>query len=163
QTAARPFEIIVTPLCKRARCGLRTTRPSNWLGLFLSVTTSGDVSPIINAMNETPHEAGRAMPSHARALQSFSRKLAALLLFRESLRWATAWFFVWGVVVIAARISGVPNQTWMLLGMFGAVLPMAAASALEWRRLPKFAGVRATYDHLNECGGMLMAEEAADM
>jgi len=84
-------------------------------------------------------------------------------MFRQSLRWAAAWFFVWGVVVLAARISGAPNAGWMPLGLLGALVPMAIASSVEWRRLPKLARVRAAYDNLNACGGLLMAEEAADM
>ena len=46
------------------------------------------------------------MKSHAQALQAFARKMALLLMLRGAVRWMTVWFFVWGVVVLAARISG---------------------------------------------------------
>lgn len=114
-------------------------------------------------MQDARHEFGRTKPSHARALQIFSLRLALLLMFREALRWAAAWFFLWGVVILAARIAGVPNQPWMPLGLLGALAPMLIVAALMRRKLPQPAGLRAAYDNLNQCGGLLMAEEAADM
>ena len=103
------------------------------------------------------------MPSHTQALKSFSLRLSLLLMFREAVRWAAAWLFLWGVVVLATRISGVPSQLWMQLGLLGALVPMAIVAFLAWRRAPKLHHVRATYDQVNHCGGVLMAEEVADM
>ena len=103
------------------------------------------------------------MSSHAQALKSFARKLALLLMVRNAVRWATVWFFVWGVFVLAARISGLLKGEWLLFGLLGFVLPAALAAMLAWRQRPAFARVRATYDRLNQCGGLVMAEEAADM
>lgn len=101
--------------------------------------------------------------SHAGALRAFARKLALLLMFREAVRWITAWFFVWGVIVLAARIAGLLNDRWLLMGLAGAV-PLAAAAGLrEYRRRSAFSHVRAAYDRINECGGVVMAEETADM
>jgi hypothetical protein len=34
---------------------------------------------------------------------------------------------------------------------------------VEWRRQPSFSDLRAEYDRLNACGGVIMSEEAADM
>ena len=47
------------------------------------------------------------MKSHVQMLQSFRRRLEFLLMFRGAVRWTTLWFFIWGVVVLAARISHV--------------------------------------------------------
>jgi hypothetical protein len=84
-------------------------------------------------------------------------------MLREALRWAAIWFFVWGIIVLAARISGVSNQLWMQLGLLGALVPMLVVAAIVWRKIPAQTKIRATYDQLNQCGGLLMAEEAADM
>ena len=83
-------------------------------------------------------------------------------MLRGAVQWATVWFFVWGVVVLAARISGVARGDWLLLGVAG-FLPLALLAILrEKQRLPAFAKVRADYDRLRACGGVIMAEEAAD-
>lgn len=101
--------------------------------------------------------------SHAGALRAFARKLALLLMFRGAVRWATAWFFIWGVVVLAARIAGLLDDRWLLIGLAGAA-PLAAVAALrEYRRRNAFSHVRAAYDRINQCGGVVMAEETADM
>jgi len=46
--------------------------------------------------------------SHPQALQAFVRKVRFLLLFREALRWVSAWLFLWGAIVLALRIAGQP-------------------------------------------------------
>ncbi len=103
------------------------------------------------------------MKSHAQMLQSFRRRLAFLLMFRGAVRWTALWFFVWGVVVLAARISHAARQEWLLAGSLGFI-PLAALAALrEHRRSVAFSKVRAAYDRFNRCGGVLMAEETADM
>lgn len=103
------------------------------------------------------------MNSHAHALNSFARKLSVFLMIRGAVRWATVWFFVWGVVVLVARVSGVSDADWLLFGILGAI-PLAVAAALwENRKRSSFIQVRAAYDGLNRCGGVVMAEEAAEM
>lgn len=103
------------------------------------------------------------MSPHSQTLRNFARKLSVLLMFRGAVRWTTLWFFVWGVVVLAARFAGVVGDTWLLAGLFG-FLPLAIfAAAREWRRRVAFPTVRAAYDGLNQCGGVIMAEETADM
>lgn len=103
------------------------------------------------------------MNSHAGALRTFAKKLALLLMVRGAVRWTTMWLFVWGVVVLAARFSGVLKGGWLLLGLLGCVPLALVAAWREWRRRESFSKLRATYDDLNRCGGVLMAEEAADM
>src|SRR5476651_1678287 len=97
--------------------------------------------------------------THAKALQSFARDLQWLLALRSGVQMATLWFFVWGVVVLALRIFGAQNTFWLALGLFGFV-PLVLISAIRVRRLkPEFAKIRANYDRLNSCGGVIMAEE----
>ncbi|MEY2465587.1 MAG: hypothetical protein QOD03_108 [Verrucomicrobiota bacterium] len=103
------------------------------------------------------------MSAHTQALHSFARKLSLLLMFRGAMRWTTVWFFIWGVVVLAARIAGGKNSDWLFWGTLGFI-PLAALAALrEWQRRASFSNVRASYDELNQCGGVVMSEEVADM
>lgn len=103
------------------------------------------------------------MNAHSKTLNSFARKLSALLMFREALRWATVWFFVWGVVVLAARFAHVLDFRALLLGLLGAIPLAGLAAAQQYRKRIAFAKVRAAYDGLNRCGGVVMAEETAEM
>jgi hypothetical protein len=103
------------------------------------------------------------MSAHAGALRSFAKKLALLLMVRGAVRWTTVWLFVWGVVVLAARFSGLLKGKWLAFGLLGCV-PLALLAALhEWRRREAFSKIRAAYDDLNRCGGVVMSEEIADM
>jgi len=84
------------------------------------------------------------MKSHARALHSFATRLTLLLTFRSALRWATAWFFFWGVIVLASRISGALGNKWLLAGTLGFI-PIALLAALrELRRRAAFSAGSST-------------------
>ena len=101
--------------------------------------------------------------SHAGALRSFARDLQWLLALRLGVQMATVWLFVWGVVVLALRIFGAQNTFWLALGLPG-VAPLAWLAA--WRAKKQraaFTTIRASYDRLNACGGIIMSEEAANM
>ena len=101
--------------------------------------------------------------SHSAALQSFARDLQWLLAARLGVQFATVWFFVWGVVVLALRIFGTQDTFWLALGLFG-IIPLILFSIIRARQLkPEFSKMRASYDRLNACGGVVMSEEAADM
>jgi hypothetical protein len=82
---------------------------------------------------------------------------------RLGVQMATVWLFAWGVVVLALRIFGTQNTFWLALGVFG-VAPLALLAA--WRAKKQraaFTKIRANYDRLNACGGVIMSEETADM
>lgn len=103
------------------------------------------------------------MSSHAGALKSFAKKLTLLLMVRGMVAWTTVWFFIWGVVVLAVRFSGLLKGKWLALGLLGCI-PIALIAAIrEWRRREPFSKMRAAYDDLNQCGGVIMAEEVTDM
>jgi hypothetical protein len=103
------------------------------------------------------------MKSHSDTLKAFARKLSLLLMFRGAVRYVAAWFFIWGVVIIAARFAHILDSRWLLLGLLGAI-PLAVAAAIrEYRKRSAFATVRAAYDGLNQCGGVIMASETAEM
>ncbi len=101
--------------------------------------------------------------THPEALRSFARRLGFLLMLRGLVRMLTVCFFVWGVVVLAARIAGVQNTGWLTLAGTGFVPLMIFAALQARRQQPAFAKIRADYDRANGCGGVMMSEEAADM
>jgi hypothetical protein len=99
---------------------------------------------------------------HASALQSFARNLQWLLTLRLAVQLATVWFFAWGVVVLALRIFGVQNIYWLSMGLL-AVAPLAlvASWGAKKQRAP-ITKIRASYDHINTCGGIIMSAEILD-
>jgi len=101
--------------------------------------------------------------SHPQALQAFAHRLNRVLLLRVVVQQMTVWFFVWGVLVLALKFLRVPHTEWFALGLFGFA-PIALIVALrERRQRPAFEKLRANYDRANACGGVIMAQEAADM
>ena len=101
--------------------------------------------------------------SHAKALQSFARDLQRLLALRLVVQITTVWFFLWGVVVLALRIFGAQDILWLSFGLFGSVpLAYLAWCRAKMQRAP-FTAIRASYDSLNACGGLIMSEEETDI
>lgn len=101
--------------------------------------------------------------SHPEALRAFAHKLNRLLILRVTVQMMTLWLFIWGVVALAMKISGVQRTEWLVPGLLGFV-PLAIAAAIrERRRQPAFEKIRANYDRMNACGGVIMSEETADM
>ncbi len=104
------------------------------------------------------------MPSsHPQALQAFAHKLNRLLLLRVVVQQMTVWFFIWGVFVLAMKFSRVPHTEWLAFGVFGFAPIAFVAGLRERRRRPAFEKIRANYDRLNACGGVIMSQETADM
>src|SRR5262245_8785865 len=103
------------------------------------------------------------MSSHTGALKSFANKLTLLLMIRGAVAWTTVWFFIWGVVVLAVRFSGLLKGKSLAYGLLGCIPLVLIVAIREWRRREAFSKIRAAYDDLNQCGGVIMAEEASDM
>jgi hypothetical protein len=100
--------------------------------------------------------------SHQDALKHFVARITRLLMLRRAVQWLTVWFFIWGAITLAVRMAGFNQTYWLALGIFFA-LPAILFAALRARReIPDFAKVRASYDQLNACGGVVMASEAAN-
>jgi hypothetical protein len=113
--------------------------------------------------DQSPRQETATDASHSHALQTFDRRLVRLLAARNAVQWMTLWFFVWGVVVLAVRIAGGKQTEWLGLGLFG-VVPLFIFAILRARRQkPEFTRIRASYDRVNACGGVMMSEETADM
>ena len=100
--------------------------------------------------------------THHDALKIFSARLARLLMVRRAVQWLTVWFFIWGAVILAARVSGFTQTHWLALGIFFALPAVIFAAIRARKEIPPFNKVRASYDQLNSCGGVVMANEAAE-
>ena len=101
--------------------------------------------------------------THPEALRAFAHKLNRLLLLRVTVHMMTVWFFIWGVFVLAMKFAEVQHTEWLAPGLLG-FLPIAIIAGIrEQRRQPAFDKIRANYDRLNACGGVMMAQETADM
>lgn len=101
--------------------------------------------------------------THPKALAAFAHQLDRLLLLRVAVQMMTLWFFAWGVVMLACKISGGHDLFWLPAGLLGFVPLVLVAVLRERRRRPAFDKLRANYDRYNVCGGIIMAQEAADM
>ena len=101
--------------------------------------------------------------SHPAALLAFNHMLSRLLFLRVTVQMMTLWFFILGVVVLAMKISGAAYTEWLALGLCGFAPIALAAGIYQSRRLPAFEKLRANYDRLNACGGVIMSQETADM
>ena len=100
---------------------------------------------------------------HAKTLRTFARRLKLLFLIRAAVKGATFWLFLWGVAVLIVRISWPHEPAWLVFGLLGIVPAGILAGWKARKELPAFVKVRANYDRLNSCGGLIMSEEAADM
>ncbi len=100
--------------------------------------------------------------THDDALNTFAARLARLLMVRRAVQWLTVWFFIWGAIVLAVRMAGFNQTYWLALGIFFALPAIILAAIRARKEIPAFAKVRASYDQLNACGGVLMAGETAD-
>ena len=100
--------------------------------------------------------------SHADALKIFTRRITRLLMLRRAVQWLTVWFFVWGAIVLAARVGGFTQTHWLALGVFFALPAILFAAIRARKEIPGFTKVRASYDQLNACGGIVMSAEAAE-
>ncbi len=126
--------------------------------------SSGHVNSAGQAETGNLGTGGAVMKStHPEALLAFVHKLNRLLLLRVAVQMITLWCFVWGVVALAMKISGLQHLAWLLPGILGFVPLVIVAALRERRRQPAFEKIRAHYDRLNACGGVIMAQETADM
>ena len=101
--------------------------------------------------------------THPEALGVLAQKLNRLLMLREAVRMMTVWLFIWGVVVLALKISGVRDSEWLAAGVFGFIPLVVLAGWRQRRNRPDFEKIRADYDRLNGCGGVMMAQECGDV
>ena len=96
------------------------------------------------------------------ALQSFVRKVHAMMIYRTLLKWSVVWLMISGVAVLATRFTGeLPTNWWQwMLGSWTALACIAWYR--ESLRQPESKQLRAAFDRQNQAGGLVMAAAEVD-
>ncbi|HYG22107.1 MAG TPA: hypothetical protein VEH04_04930 [Verrucomicrobiae bacterium] len=102
------------------------------------------------------------MKTHQDVVKRFGQKLATLLMLRSALQWIAVWLFLWGAIVLGLRFARLGDARDLAWGL-AAALPVGIVAAIRaYRRRVSTGNIRAAYDGLNQCGGVIMASEVAD-
>ena len=96
------------------------------------------------------------------ALQSFVRKVHAMMIYRTLLKWSVVWLMISGVAVLVTRFTGeLPTNWWQwMLGSWTALACIAWYR--ESLRQPESKQLRAAFDRQNQAGGLVMAAAEVD-
>jgi hypothetical protein len=103
------------------------------------------------------------MTAHDRAMASLLRRLAWVLLLKQSLVYLGAWALLWGTAVLVLRLAAGTPPLLLLAGLAAVPVLVGLAAARVRRQLPAAAAVRALFDHAGDCGGLLMASAEQDL
>ncbi|HEX7010441.1 MAG TPA: hypothetical protein VF184_10690 [Phycisphaeraceae bacterium] len=98
-----------------------------------------------------------------RTVRSFVSRVGWVLFLRWGLLLTAGWCFLWGTAVLALRV--VTDLPWpvLLWGAAGLAPAVAGAGFWAWRCRPTQAAARALLDRTSRAGGLLMAQEEADL
>ncbi len=111
-----------------------------------------------------PHSTSNTleMSSIDPALQSFVRKVHAMMIYRTLLKWSVVWLMISGVAVLVTRFTGeLPTNWWQwMLGSWTALACIAWYR--ENLRQPDSKQLRAAFDRQNQAGGLVMAAAEVD-
>ena len=103
------------------------------------------------------------MNTDNKTIRKFRIKMAALLILKNILAFATVWGLLWGTVVIVLRATvGMPPLV-LLTGAIGLIVVIGCAVALALRHIPTRTALRASLDKHSGAGGLMMAAETADL
>lgn len=95
-------------------------------------------------------------------LKGLERRIWAVLTLRETVQWITAFFFGFGVVVLAVRMLTRWPTEFLVVGLVG-IVPIAGFLAVrQWGQRPQRDQLRALMDQHNQAGGLIVAEGQAD-
>ena len=98
-----------------------------------------------------------------KTIRKFRLKMAALLILKKTLAFATIWGLVWGTAVIVLRAAiGMPPLT-LLTGAIGLLVAIGCAVALALRQMPTRTALRASLDKHSGAGGLMMAAETLEL
>ncbi|MEX0886173.1 MAG: hypothetical protein WD009_07010 [Phycisphaeraceae bacterium] len=92
------------------------------------------------------------------AIRGLVRRLTLMLALRGFVRYATAWLFAWGVVVVLLRVAVDWPRHWLAWGVAGLVVAGAAAVVQAMRKRPSAIALRSLMDHRSAAGGLLMTQ-----
>lgn len=103
------------------------------------------------------------MGTNKKLLKIFRGRIALLLMLRLLLRFSTVFAFIFGMVVLIARVGFVVRRS-LLLWLFLGYLPFfVSAVLLSVKRIPSYRSLKALLDSQNRCGGLLMASDELDL
>ncbi|SVC54547.1 uncharacterized protein METZ01_LOCUS307401, partial [marine metagenome] len=102
------------------------------------------------------------MDSANHSLQSFTRRIQMMMVYRTALKWTGVWVMVMGVIVLVVRFTGALPANWWLFALLSLVPLIGAAWFVEYRRKPKMEQMRAAFDGENQAGGLVMAAAEVD-
>ena len=103
------------------------------------------------------------MDTDNKTIRKFRIRMAALLILKKTLAFATVWGLIWGTVVIVIRATiGMPSLT-LLTGAIGLMVAIGCAVALALRQIPTRTALRASLDKHSGAGGLMMAAETVEL
>jgi hypothetical protein len=102
------------------------------------------------------------MDSANHSLQSFTRKIQLMMVYRTALKWAGVWVMIMGVIVLVVRFTGALPPNWWLFASLSLVPLIGAAWFVEYQRRPSMEQMRAAFDGENHAGGLVMAAAEVD-
>ncbi|RKU11613.1 hypothetical protein C6502_07925 [Candidatus Poribacteria bacterium] len=103
------------------------------------------------------------MNTDNKTIRRFRIKMAALLILKNILAFATVWGLLWGTVVIVLRATiGMPPLA-LLTGAIGLIVGIGCAVALALRHIPTRTALRASLDKHSGAGGLMMAAETVEL
>jgi hypothetical protein len=96
------------------------------------------------------------------SLQSFVRKVHAMMIYRTLLKWSVGWLMILGVAVLVTRFTGeLPTNWWQWM-----LVSWTALACIAWYReslrQPESKQLRAAFDRQNQAGGLVMAAAEVD-
>ena len=98
-----------------------------------------------------------------KTIRKFRIRMAALLVLKNILAFATVWGLLWGTVVIVLRATvGMPPFT-LLTGAIGLIVVIGCAVVLALRQIPTRTALRASLDKHSGAGGLMMAAETVEL
>ena len=103
------------------------------------------------------------MNTDNKTIRKFRIRMAALLILKNILAFATVWSLLWGTVVIVLRATiGMPPLA-LLTGAIGLIVVIGCAVALALRQIPTRTALRASLDKHSGAGGLVMAAETVEL
>ena len=103
------------------------------------------------------------MNTENKKIRKFRIRVAALLILKKTLAFATVWGLIWGTVVMVLRATiGMPPLT-LFTGAIGLIFIIGCAVVLALRQIPTRTALRASLDKHSGAGGLMMAAETAEL
>lgn len=96
------------------------------------------------------------------SIHAFRNRLLRLYCLRYSLIIASIWLFIWGLVIMVARVTNLIGWENLFFGIFGLVAVFPIACMIASRKLPDEKRLSAALDGCNRAGGLVMAALETD-